>query len=48
MLSGMRSGSAMYEWLSHNLFTIVMVVGVIAVMGYFLYNTSRKKGRYRQ
>lgn len=44
----MLSGPPLYEWLSHNVFVIAAIVGVIAVMGYFAYNFSRKKGRYRQ
>ncbi|MDF2683220.1 MAG: hypothetical protein K0R47_4410 [Brevibacillus sp.] len=48
MISGMKNGTPLYEWLSHNLFVIAAVIGVIAVMGYFAYNISRKKGRYRQ
>jgi len=44
----MVTGSPLYEWLSHNLFVIAAVIGVIAVMGYFAYNSSRKRGRYRQ
>lgn len=41
-------GPPLYEWLSHNFFVIVAIIGVIAVMGYYAYNAGRKKGRYRQ
>ncbi|MDR7318374.1 EYxxD motif small membrane protein [Brevibacillus nitrificans] len=44
----MLSGPPLYEWLSHNLFVIAAIVGVIAVMGYFVYASSKRKGRYRQ
>ncbi|MFD2368569.1 EYxxD motif small membrane protein [Brevibacillus sp. GCM10020057] len=44
----MLSGPPLYEWLSHNAFVIAAIVGVIAVTGYFAYNSSRRKGRYRQ
>lgn len=40
-------GPPVYEWVSHNLFVAAVVIGVIAVMGYFLF-TSKKRGRYRQ
>jgi len=41
----MLIGSALYEWMSHNLFVAAAIVGVVAVMLYFAY---KKKGRYRQ
>ncbi|MFS0565173.1 EYxxD motif small membrane protein [Brevibacillus invocatus] len=41
-------GSTLYEWLSHNLFVIASIIGVIVVMVYFAYTISRRKGRYRQ
>ncbi|MED1794585.1 EYxxD motif small membrane protein [Brevibacillus nitrificans] len=44
----MLNGPPLYEWLSHNLFVIAAIVGVIAVMGYFAYASSKRKGRYRQ
>jgi hypothetical protein len=44
----MLTGSTWYEWLSHNLFVIASIIGVIVVMGYFVYTINRKKGRYRQ
>lgn len=40
-------GPPAYEWVSHNLFVATLVIGVVAVMGYFLY-ASKKKGRYRE
>lgn len=44
----MITGPPFYEWLSHNFFVIAAVIGVIAAMGYFVYSSSRKRGRYRQ
>lgn len=44
----MLNGPPLYEWLSHNLFVIAAIVGVIVVMGYFVYASSKRKGRYRQ
>lgn len=41
-------GSPFYEWMSHNFFVIASIVGVIAIMGYFVYHYSRRRGRYRQ
>lgn len=41
-------GTPLYEWLSHNLFVIAIIIGVVAVMGYYLYAISKKRGRYRQ
>ncbi|QQE74936.1 hypothetical protein KDJ56_03010 [Brevibacillus composti] len=41
-------GPPLYEWISHNLFVIAIIIGCVAVMGYFFYNTRRNKGRYRQ
>jgi O-antigen/teichoic acid export membrane protein len=42
-------GTPLYEWLSHNLFVIAIIIGVVAVMGYYLYAiNTKKKGRYRQ
>lgn len=44
----MLVGPPLYEWLSHNLFIIAVVIGVVAVMGYYLYQGRKKRGRYRQ
>ncbi|GAB1531959.1 MULTISPECIES: EYxxD motif small membrane protein [Brevibacillus] len=44
----MLVGSQMYEWMSHNFFVVATIIGVIGVMGYYFFRTSRKRGRYRQ
>ncbi|MGN7471484.1 EYxxD motif small membrane protein [Brevibacillus sp. SAFN-007a] len=44
----MMVGTPLYEWLSHNLFVMAMIVGVIAVAGYYAFYASKRKGRYRQ
>lgn len=44
----MVTGSPMYEWLSHNFFVVATIIGVIGVMGYYFFRSSRKRGRYRQ
>ena len=41
-------GSGLYEWVSHNLFVVVAIVGAIVVMIYFAYTANKKRGRYRQ
>lgn len=41
-------GTAFYEWMSHNVFVIAMMIAVIAVMIYFAYSVGKKRGRYRQ
>ncbi|WP_176560368.1 EYxxD motif small membrane protein [Brevibacillus dissolubilis] len=39
------SGSSFYEWFSHNLFVLALVIGSVWAMVYFVIK-SRKKGRY--
>ncbi|USG66411.1 hypothetical protein NDK47_03645 [Brevibacillus ruminantium] len=41
-------GSPFYEWFTHNFFVIAIIIGCVAVMGYFFYDTRKNKGRYRQ
>lgn len=41
-------GPPFYEWVSHNLFVLALVVGSAGAMVYFIYYTGKKKGRYRQ
>lgn len=41
-------GPPIYEWITHNLFVVLAVIGVVAVMGYYLYSNGKRKGRYRQ
>jgi hypothetical protein len=41
-------GPPLYEWFSHNAFVIALIIGSVAVMGYFFYAAGKKKGRYRQ
>ncbi|WP_277603165.1 EYxxD motif small membrane protein [Brevibacillus sp. SYP-B805] len=44
----MTVGPPLYEWIQHNLFVFVFIIGAIAAVGYFLYQAGSKKGRYRQ
>ncbi|MFM1654327.1 EYxxD motif small membrane protein [Brevibacillus sp. B_LB10_24] len=39
-------GPPIYEWITHNLFVIVLVVAVVAVLIY-AFAVGRKKGWYR-
>jgi len=41
-------GTPLYEWASHNLLVLALVIGSLGAIGYFLYHTNTKKGRYRQ
>ncbi|CAM5796811.1 MULTISPECIES: EYxxD motif small membrane protein [Brevibacillus] len=41
-------GPPLYEWFSHNVFVIAIIIACVAAMGYFFYNTRKNKGRYRQ
>jgi hypothetical protein len=44
----MTVGPPIYEWIQHNLFVAVLAFGVMGAVGYFLYQSGKKKGRYRQ
>ncbi|MFY0544840.1 EYxxD motif small membrane protein [Brevibacillus sp. H7] len=44
----MAYGTPWYEWFSHNAFVLLLAIGTVGAMAYFIYISGKKKGRYRQ
>ncbi|MET3291766.1 UNVERIFIED_CONTAM: hypothetical protein ABID98_004336 [Brevibacillus sp. OAP136] len=40
-------GTPAYEWITHNLFVAVLVIGSLAVIGYFVYQSQKDRERSR-